>query len=254
MEQIIPEHPLSGFIPKVADVEALKQSIDKDGLKEPIWVWGGQIVEGRVRYQAIREVTKHQDRLWRHGWPLSFFQSLDADKTEEMVMDWLVEKHIHDHQPDKLGLYKLTAGVIPFYQKTPGKTVKKIQSVVGLGGRTVQSLVFLLEKGNEMHLEKVLQGEIAVYAGFTSAKQAAAKRPLGERYGVVYGKGDKFDEVAVPFLRYMEGWRTRNFEFRAVPPKEAERRLSIYRTIKDGIDSAMKDLEMRAIKPRHTTK
>ncbi len=51
-------HPLAHRMPEMADTEfnLLKESIQRDGLLQPVVVYEGKILDGRHRYRACREL------------------------------------------------------------------------------------------------------------------------------------------------------------------------------------------------------
>lgn len=52
-------HPICDMVPKMSAeaYEALKSDIQKNGQIDPIWVKGGEIIDGRHRYRACRELS-----------------------------------------------------------------------------------------------------------------------------------------------------------------------------------------------------
>jgi ParB-like nuclease family protein len=58
MSKPLVPHPVALLFPELpsADYEALKEDIRKNGVKVPILVHGGQILDGRHRYRACREL------------------------------------------------------------------------------------------------------------------------------------------------------------------------------------------------------
>lgn len=51
-------HPIADIFPRMSAAEyaALRDDIQKNGQREPIWVWNGQIIDGRHRAQACEEL------------------------------------------------------------------------------------------------------------------------------------------------------------------------------------------------------
>lgn len=51
-------HPICDMVPKMSAeaYDALKSDIQKNGQIDPIWVKGGEIIDGRHRYRACREL------------------------------------------------------------------------------------------------------------------------------------------------------------------------------------------------------
>lgn len=60
-------HEVTGLFPEMTSEEfaALKQDIERNGLREPIWIHDGKIVDGRSRYRACVELSiEPQLRKW----------------------------------------------------------------------------------------------------------------------------------------------------------------------------------------------
>lgn len=61
-------HPLTQYIPVAAQLPALVEDIKQNGLREPIVLHEGRIIEGRVRYQAALAVgVEPQFSYWDRG-------------------------------------------------------------------------------------------------------------------------------------------------------------------------------------------
>ncbi|MBI1743888.1 ParB N-terminal domain-containing protein [Candidatus Acetothermia bacterium] len=79
--QALGVHPIALVIPAMSDEEygSLLQDIREQGLKEPIWVYQGQIIDGRHRYRACLEVgIEPATREWDgQGSLVSFILSLN---------------------------------------------------------------------------------------------------------------------------------------------------------------------------------
>src|SRR5215510_5323708 len=58
MSKALVPHPVALLFPELspADYEALREDIRRNGVKVPILVHGGQILDGRHRYRACREL------------------------------------------------------------------------------------------------------------------------------------------------------------------------------------------------------
>lgn len=63
---------------------------------------------------------------------------------------------------------------------------------------------------------------------------------------IVFGKGDPWREASEPLRRYLLGWRTRDYLFRHLNPKEAGKRVTLIDELIEGLQKARADLEARA--------
>lgn len=77
-------HEVANIFPMMGDDEfaALKSDIAENGLREPIWTWNGQIIDGRNRYRACQELNiTPSTREWDgQGNPVSFVVSLNLKR------------------------------------------------------------------------------------------------------------------------------------------------------------------------------
>lgn len=140
-------------------------------------------------------------------------------------------------------------------------SASKAAELVGVGRSTVEAAKAIEKRSPEL-VEKMRNGEISVaraaeLAGYERLAQTAHK---GQRLKVVdengkvpvYGKGDRWNDVATPLRRYIGGWETRNFEFRHINPREARKRLKVIEEIEQGLQAIRDDLEPRAVKAATT--
>lgn len=108
-------------------------------------------------------------------------------------------------------------------------------------------------KGRPDVIEKITTGEIKslhdvqralgmkLRVRLDEGRESQAK--LTDSY---YGKGDKFDEALEPVVRYLTGWRKRGFWFSHVPPRAAQKRISVIDEVIAGLEEARRDLERRS--------
>lgn len=245
-------HPLTQYIPTKAKQDEISWSVAQDGLREPVVLYEGQIVEGRVRYRACRELGIEPQYVTWKG---------DGD-----VFDWMVRHHIKSHDPDRVGLIQLVASISPYYRLADGSTDLRIRAATGVGLRTARTISWLVE--NEKMTPAVLNGiesasAAALKEGYTygtgSSRKTGrasktAKSKEGVRGGVHWSRGDRFDEVMVPLKKYLDGWKQREYKFTHVNPREARYRVDFLKEIQESISAALEDLEPRAVTPRHTTR
>lgn len=223
-------HPLTELIPTRADQSALSLDIAQSGPHEPVILYEGKIIEGRVRYAACLEVgMQPQFRdfvLFEDGAPL----------------DWMVKHHVESHSLEELDLIRLVAAVLPAYREMPGSTEPRLHQATGLAIRKIRVIAWLLDAKK---LDAVLSGEKDLYEAGRAAGIVAEKRSLA--LGKSYGQGDKFDEATQPLKRYLASWKRKDYEFRHVNPAEARRRLAVIDQLVEELVLARPDLEKRAV-------
>jgi hypothetical protein len=83
-------HPLANLFPLMnhTDFTALRDDIAAQGLLEPLWLYEGQILDGRNRYKACKELgIQPQVRTYEGADPLGFVLSMN-----------LVRRHLNESQ------------------------------------------------------------------------------------------------------------------------------------------------------------
>jgi hypothetical protein len=224
-------HPLTKFIPERADQGALSLDIAQSGVREPVILYEGKVLEGRVRYRACLEVdVQPQFKDW-------------VLIAEGAPIDWMVRRHIEQHNPSELDLIKLVISVLPLYRKMRGSTHRKLYDASGLSWNKIRTLDWLEQAGK---LDKVLSGEQGVFEAGRQYGFVPEKREVSAVAGTNFGQGDKFDEATQPLKRYLAAWGRKGYEFRHLNPKEASRRLKIIDQLSEGLAMARPDIEMRS--------
>lgn len=222
-------HPLTQYIPEKADQSALEMDIAQSGLRVPVYLYEGKVIEGRVRQRACAESgTFPQYRDW----------VLYTDNDDPL--DWMVKTHVGQYQLDELDLIKLVVSVLPYYRQMKGSTHGRLYAATGLAWNKIRTLDWLEQAGK---LEKVLSGELSVYDAGRKYGFIQERRELS---GGNFGSGDKFDEATTPLTKYMAAWGRKNYEFRHINPKEASRRLQIVDRLLEELTAARVDLEKRS--------
>lgn len=224
-------HPLTEYIPERADQDELVMSIAQSGMRDPVILYEGKVIEGRVRYRAARELgMQPQFKEWvliAEGYPL----------------DWMVRRHVADHELSELELIQLAAAVSPPYREMKGQTNRILYNALDkkLSWNKIRTVDWLLEAGA---LEPVLRGEKELFDVARAAGLVSDKR--GVRLAQNFGAGDKFDEAILPLKRYLAAWKRKGYEFRHVNPKEAQRRISLIDSIAEELAAARPDLQKRS--------
>lgn len=122
-------HELASIFPMMGEAEyrALVQDIAKQGLLEPIWLYEGEIIDGRNRYQACQELgISPRFRTWRgRGSPLAFVISLNLSRrhltsSQKAVVALEVEKRLAKEAKQQQGkrtdlLQKLAKRFLPLH-------------------------------------------------------------------------------------------------------------------------------------------
>jgi len=225
-------HPLTELIPECADQDSLAFEIAQNGVNEPVVLYEGKVIEGRVRQRACADVdVQPQYRDW-------------VLMAEGDVLDWMVHRHVDQHHPTGLDVIKLAAAVLPYYRDMPGQTEKRLYVALGgaLSWNKIRALNGLEEAGA---LGPVLSGEKDIYEAARAIGLAPDKRSVA--LGASYGAGDKFDEATLPLKRYLAAWKRKGNEFKHLNPKEASRRLSLIESLIGDLEAIRPDLQKRSV-------
>lgn len=223
-------HPFTELIPERADQGALEALIAQDGFSEPVVLYEGKIIEGRVRYRAA--VALGVDPLSREWIPIG----------GEEAIDWMVRKHVSSHELSEVDKIRLVAELLPTYKGLKGSTHKRVYDAVGLPWHQIRLVDWLQQAGA---LQPVLDGEQGIFEAARGLGLAGDKHLNAPGKG--FGAGDKFDEATLPIKKYLAAWKRKGYEFRHVNPKEAQRRLSLIESLVEELQAAKADLEKRAV-------
>ncbi len=225
-------HPLTQLIPERAEQDSLAFDIAQSGAREPIVLYEGKVIEGRVRQRACLSVDVQPQYK---DWVLI---------AEGDVLDWMVRRHVASHDLSELEKIALVASILPSYREMKGQTDKRIYDALGggLSWNKVRTINWLEEADA---LAPVLSGEKDVFEAARALGLAPDKREVA--LGKSYGAGDKFDEATQPLKRYLAAWKRKGNEFRHVNPKEASRRLSLIDSLIADLEAIRPDLQSRSV-------
>ena len=140
-----------------------------------------------------------------------------------------------------------------------GKVVdidKAVAPALGLGFRSLNRVRSRLVDNNEVR-GKAIEGEYESSNDLARALGMILQVKLSEGHpsemkpdSVVFGRGDRFDEVITPISRYLTAWAKRDYEFTHLNPREAKRRLLILQELTDQLDHVKEDLGKRSHEAR----
>lgn len=129
--------------------------------------------------------------------------------------------------------------------KDQGITQDAAARICGTTARQIQAAGAAIGKRPELEAQ-IANGELTLNAAQIAAGYRQHKPVAGQR--VYFGKGDKWVDVANAMLQYLQGWKTRDYKFTHVPPKEAERRVQAIDDMIAELHEARADLEARSVK------
>lgn len=172
-------HPLSELFPLMQgrEFDELVADVKANGLREPIWTYDGQILDGRNRWRAceVGEVATRPMREYAGTDPLGFVVSLNIHR-----------RHLDESQR---GL--VAARVETARQGRPGKDANlhvsraEAAQMLNVSERTVATASKVLDRGSPELLRAVDNGDISI-----SAAANVAELPKTEQREIV-AKGEK---------------------------------------------------------------
>ena len=223
-------HPFTEVIPVRADADQIAMDIAHNGQNEPVYLFEKQVVEGRARELACIQLGRQpQYKEW-----------VLLDEGDD-VLDWMIRTHVKQHNPTELERYKIVVAALPYYRTRRGSTQARLSKATGISERKVRTLDWLEQAGKT---ERVLAGEQDVFDAGRALGIVSERRKIA--LGTGFGKGDKFDEATQPLKRYLEAWKRKDYEFKHLNPKEAERRLQVLDKLAEELRAARVDIEKRS--------
>jgi N6-adenosine-specific RNA methylase IME4 len=164
-------HPVADIFPLMtgSEFETLKQDIDDNGLIEPIWTYNNQIIDGRNRYRACKELNIEPTyREWDQiGSLVQFVVSLNLNR-----------RHLDTSQRALIG-----AKIKPMFEEEAkrrsgqrtdlsanlrlgdwGKSSEKAADAVNVSSRSIETADVVLERGSKALVKAVQAGEVSVSA------------------------------------------------------------------------------------------
>lgn len=156
-------HPLAALFPLLSGDPywALVADIREHGVREPIVMFDGAILDGRNRYLAARECGAGIPRVQFEGAdPLAFVVSLN-----------LKRRHLDESQRSLVGgrIAKLAVGA---NQHTEGLPIGRASDMLNVGERSVARAREVLDRGTPSLIESVETGQVSVSAAAIVARLA----------------------------------------------------------------------------------
>jgi hypothetical protein len=177
-------HPLANLFPLMndADFTALRDDIATQGLLEPLWLYEGQILDGRNRYKACRALgIQPQVRTYTGTDPLGFVLSMN-----------LVRRHLNESQRALVAADVATMRQGERTDLEPSANLQKVSQakaseLFNISARSVSDAKSIKMKAQPEVVNAVRDGHLAVSAAAKLAqepgpvqREVAAKVVSGE--------------------------------------------------------------------------
>jgi phage N-6-adenine-methyltransferase len=192
-EQGIEAHPIADIFPSMSpeDYIRLSESIRRDGLLEPIWLYEGAVLDGRHRYKACQEFGVEPR--------FETFEGSDDDAMTFSIAVNLNRRHMTTEQKaalavsikayeserararhqERAGRSPVNGGNISTISEDTGKARDKAGEAVGVSGRSVDDAEKVAAQAPDV-FERMKQGQ---YGNLATAKKVA-ELPEEERAAI----------------------------------------------------------------------
>src|SRR5260221_1610734 len=171
-------HEVATIFPMMGDEEyrALVDNIRAKGLLEPIWVYQGEIIDGRNRYNACLETgVEPRFREWNgNGSLVEFVVSLNLHRrhltsSQRAMIGTDVEERLAKEAEEKERQRKTTLEIFPKSDLKPIHAAEQAASIVGTNHHYITDAKRIVEQAPELK-EPILNGTLTI---------PEAKRQLG---------------------------------------------------------------------------
>ena len=171
---MLESHKYAELFPLIqnADFEEFKIDIAENGLREPIWLYEGKILDGRNRYRACLETnTELKTREYEGHDPIGFVLSLN-----------LKRRHLDTAQRAMVAsrLANMRQGARTDLTEISAMSQPEAAKLLNVSADSVQFARKVLDQGSEALIQKVDAGELAV-----SAAAKIAELPEEEQVEIV---------------------------------------------------------------------
>jgi hypothetical protein len=175
-------HDICKIFPAMDDEEfrALADDIVKHGLREPIWLYEGLILDGRHRYRVCEEFgIEPKFREYEGGDPVGFVVSMN-----------LRRRHLTESQRAAVAaeIANLGEGRPPTKKETPpigGVSQAKAAEMLNVGTKSVERAKKVITKGTPKLIEAVRSGEVHVSAAAEIVDLSPAEQDKAVEAGTV---------------------------------------------------------------------
>lgn len=161
-EMLYANHPIAEIFPLMAgrEYDELVADIGAQGLREPIWLHDGQIVDGRNRYRACLDAgVEPRFREWDGAGSLTAFvvslnlhrRHLDESQRAMVAARIATLEHGGDRKTDQVANWRLDL-----------VTQREAADLLHVGKRSVERARHVLTNGTSALVSRVETGEVAV--------------------------------------------------------------------------------------------
>lgn len=167
-------HPLANIFPLIEGqpFDDLVADVKKNGVREPIWMYQHQILDGRNRYRAAKQAGRDVDiRIYEGDDAVSFVISLNLHR-----------RHLNESQRAAVAakLANLPAHRPAESAQICAVSQEKAAEMLNVSRRSVQAAARVIHEGDESLVKAVERGDVAV-----SSAAKVAQLPKEEQREIV---------------------------------------------------------------------
>lgn len=169
VEQAIEFHDVANIFPMMGDDDYsnLVVDIEANGLREPIWLHQGKIIDGRNRYRACQQLDiEPVFREWDgHGSLVAFVVSLNLQRrhltsSQKAMVALDIEKHLSKEVAEKERQRKSTLEIFP-KSDIPLHAASQAATLTGTNAHYVTDAKKIVEQAPELK-ESVVNGTLTI--------------------------------------------------------------------------------------------
>lgn len=216
----LPTHPAAELFPMLGEAEfaELKADIERCGLLEPIWLFEGQIIDGRNRYRACRELgIPVECRDYKGDTPVSFVWSLNGARRhltvsqraaigQKMLPEMRAEARKRQGSRSDLTSASKDADVTDAKPTRPIRAYDQAGEKVGVSGAAISRADYVAKRDPELY-KQIEQGQITVTKAAAIVKQVE-KTGVRPEVGVSRDPNAASDRAEKARAMAAEGYRS----------------------------------------------
>ena len=183
-------HPICELLPMMTEDEfsALRDDISRNGLLEPIWIYQGQILDGRNRYRACVDLgIEPATREYTGDTPATFVLSMHTRRDLTQSQKAAVAVSFLPHLEEEASRRRLAtqnnnaakADPSPVTEQTKGESREHAAKVVGCGATFVTYAKRVHDESPEM-FDRVKRGELSVKKAYAALPKPKAFEANGD--------------------------------------------------------------------------
>ena len=161
-------HPAASIFPRMGarDLRGLRDDIKAHGLREPIWTYEKQILDGRHRWEVCKELgIKPQVREYDGDDPVGFVVSLNLNR-----------RHLSDGQRSMVAAKIANLATGQRADHVQGVPIGLASEMLNVSERSVKRAKQVQQNGTPRLIEAVEKGEMSVSAAADVAKLPKSKQ------------------------------------------------------------------------------